>query len=86
LLPDTPAAVSRGQTGRALSRRRFRLPTSVKLWIQDSKLETEDVVRREVDRGVIQQPRIEAGQRLAAGEDQVGGVLGLVDDPVITGR
>ena len=46
-----------------------------------SPQEGQDVVRREVDRGVIEQPRIEAGQRLAAGEDQVGGVLGLIDDP-----
>ena len=43
----------------------------------------QDVLGREVDRGVVQQPRIETSQRLAAGEDQVGGVLGLVDDPII---
>ena len=45
--------------------------------------EAEDVLGGEVDRGVIQQPRIQTGQRLATGEQQVGGVLGLIDDPVI---
>ena len=33
---------------------------------------------------MVQQPRVETSQRIAAGKDQIGGVLSLVDDPIIT--
>ena len=56
----------------------------VKPGMQPSAQESQDVLGREVHRGVIEQPRVETSQRLTTGEDQVGGVLGLVDDPIIT--
>ena len=52
--------------------------------MKPSAQETQDVLGREVHRGVIEQPRIETSQRLAAGEDQVGGKFRLVVDPVVT--
>ena len=57
---------------------------AVKAGMKPSAQERQDVLGREVHRGVVQQPRVETGQRLTAGEDQVGGVFRLVDDPVIT--
>ena len=57
---------------------------AVKPGMKPSAQERQDVLGREVHRGVIEQPRVETGQRLTAGEDQVGGKFRLVDDPIIT--
>ena len=48
--------------------------------------ERRDLLGREVDRGVVQQAWVQAGECLTAGEDQVGGEFRLVDDPVISNR
>jgi hypothetical protein len=55
----------------------------VKPGMEPSAQERQDVLGREIDRGVVQQPRVETSQRLAAGEDQIGCVLSLVNDPII---
>ena len=55
----------------------------VKPGMKPSAQESQDILGREVDRGVVQQPRVNTSQRIAAGEDQISGVLSLVDDPII---
>ncbi len=58
-------------------------PLPVEPGIESSPQETQDIFRRESDRGVVEQPRIETSQRFAAGKDQVGRILRLIDDPII---
>lgn len=45
----------------------------------------QDVVGRELEQRMVEQPRIEFAQRDAIAEQDVGAVLGLVDDPVVVG-
>src|SRR6516165_1371779 len=51
--------------------------------MESSPQVAEDILGREVHHGVVQEPRIETSQRLAAGEDQVGGEFRLIDDPIV---
>ena len=51
--------------------------------VQLSAEERQDVLRREVDRGVIQQPRVQFAQRTAAGEQDVRGEFRLCGHPVV---
>jgi len=60
-------------------RQHFALEVAVQLAAQEG----EDVLGGEVDRGVIQEPRIKLRQVLAGAKQHVGAVFELVDDPPI---
>jgi hypothetical protein len=51
--------------------------------MQPSSEEGENVLGGEVEHGIVEQMRVEGREIGAALEDQVGGVFGLVHDPVV---
>jgi hypothetical protein len=56
---------------------------SLKIAMQLASQEGENVCGRQLDRGVVQQPRVEACQLLATPKQQVGAVFRLIDHPVV---
>ena len=58
---------------------------AVEARVQTAAQEGEDVLGGEAQQGMLEQSRIEFGQLGSTLEQDIGAVLGLVDDPVVVG-